>query len=683
MTLGEILQHGIQCQQRGDLGDAAAAYRVILQHEPGHSQAMCLLGAVLCQQGSIREAEPILREALRLDPENPQGPYFLGHCLRAQGRTSEAIAFWEEGAALAPAMEAFYPLVVDALLSLDQPVRAAAYVEKLERVAGVSAVSQNFRAIIAIGNGEFANAENLLEGALEENSEFAEAWNNLGNARARQSKWNSAEKAYVRALELVPEFGQAWSNLGDCLRRQGRLSEAIAALQRALELRPEDPAPNLNMGNVLHYLGEFEDSARCYLKAIDVSEAPASAISNYLMMLNYRDDLPPSAVLLEHRKYSTRIAVDEEAVLPRNRGASDRIRIGYISADFKWHAVSFFICGVLESHDRERFEVNCYHDAHIVDSRTLQLRELVENWHSTASLSNAALIERIRDDEIDVLIELGGHTEGNRLVALSRRAAPVQISWMGYPNTTAIPAIDYRITDLRADPAAEPLLMTEIPLRLEPGFLCFKPPEDAPDVASAPASNAGFITFGSFNHFPKVSKTTIRLWADVLRAVPGSRLVLKSIALQEDRVRRRCIAAFEECGVCAERIRFLEWKQKGNTHLEDYAEVDIALDPTPYNGTTTTCDALWMGVPVVTLTGRCHAARVGSSLLHQAGLVDWIAGDAGEYIRIATSLAASVSHLSEIRANLRSRICLSPLTNPEQLTRSLEGEIGRILSERA
>jgi predicted O-linked N-acetylglucosamine transferase (SPINDLY family) len=350
-----------------------------------------------------------------------------------------------------------------------------------------------------------------------------------------------------------------------------------------------------------------------------------------------------------------------------------RLRIGYVSPDFRRHSVSYFIEPILEAHDRSQFEVFCYADELHSDEVTRRLRGLADHWRNIASLDDEQLAQRVREDGIDILIDLAGHTEHNRLLAFARRPAPVQMTYLGYPNTTAMPAIQYRITDAVCDPqgSAKRWHVEEL-LRVPGCFLCYRMPADMPEVHPLPAGESGPITFGSFNNFLKVSDSALIFWERMMKEVAGSRLMLKFRSLSDRGTRERVLARLERHGIAPERVELLGYEMDFWQHLELYRRMDIALDPFPYNGTTTTCEALAMGVPVVCLAGEVHAARVGASLMHAVGLDELVARTLGEYVRIATGLASDRARLRAMRSGLRARLAASALTDAVGTTRRIE-----------
>jgi predicted O-linked N-acetylglucosamine transferase (SPINDLY family) len=335
--------------------------------------------------------------------------------------------------------------------------------------------------------------------------------------------------------------------------------------------------------------------------------------------------------------------------------------------------VSYFFAPVLESHDRERFEIFCYADVAQPDAVTERLQQASDGWLRVTGLRPDAVARRIREDRIDILVDLAGHTGDNPLMVLAHRPAPVQVSWLGYPNTTGMRAVDYRLADAVVEPPGlADELSTETVVRLPHGFHCYEPPPGAPAAAPLPAPRQGHVTFGSFNDLKKTQPAVIRAWAEILNRVPGSRLLLKCSSFVDATTRDRYAKSFAEAGADPERVRMVPRVASTEEHLGLYGKIDIGLDPFPYNGTTTTCEALWMGVPVVTLRGDRHAGRVGASLLGRVGLGDWIADTKEGYVALAVSWASRRDELAALRRELRERVARSPLRDARGLTRAIE-----------
>jgi predicted O-linked N-acetylglucosamine transferase (SPINDLY family) len=334
---------------------------------------------------------------------------------------------------------------------------------------------------------------------------------------------------------------------------------------------------------------------------------------------------------------------------------------------------------LLKAHNHQEVEVFCYADLKSPDQTTATIKQLCDHWRPITGLTDETVARQIRDDAIDILVDLAGHTSGNRLRVFAYQPAPVQITWLGYPNTTGMPVMDYRLTDDIADPQdLEDAYHSETRIRLPEGFLCYEPPETAPDVNRLPVCTTDGITFGSFNSLPKINETVIALWAHILCQVPGSRLMLKSKRLADKTTRQRYRNLFLCHDIGSDRVYLLPWAASTAGHLAVYHEVDIGLDPFPYNGTTTTCEALWMGVPVITLRGHRHSGRVGASLLTRLGLTELIADSQAQYVRIAKQLASDIDGLEKYRSGMRPRMGASALMDKGSFAGSMENTFRHI-----
>jgi protein O-GlcNAc transferase len=472
----------------------------------------------------------------------------------------------------------------------------------------------------------------------------ADAFNLAGLAAAAQGALSTAVRLYLRALAIDPGFVAAHNNLGGALAAMGRAPEALAAFEQALLLDPHHRA----------------------------------AWDNLLLAALCVPGLPPAALADLHRSWGLLFQRDITP-FPRRHpppAAGRRLRLGYVSADFRQSAVAWFLRPLLAHHDRTRVMVHAYASHPGADDAvTAELRAHVDVWRPIAGLDDDQVARQVADDQIDVLVDLGGHTAGHRLGVFARRPATVQVSYLGYPATTGLATIDHRLTDADADPpGASEALHTEALVRLPGGFLCFGGPA-APLPAPAPPSHAGGgVTFGSFNDAGKLSPPVLALWGRLLARVPGSRLVLKGRAYLDPEVRQRVTTALAAAGAPGRppRVQTLGWVPDRAAHLDAYSAVDVALDPFPYNGTTTTCEALWMGVPVVTLRGDAHVARMGASLLTRVGLPALIAASEADYLEIAARLAADRDQLQALRTGLRARLAASPLGDATAHTRAIE-----------
>lgn len=497
---------------------------------------------------------------------------------------------------------------------------------------------------------------------------------NLGVALLKIKAYSEAAVCLGRAVELEPSRPEGHNILGNVLSRMGRCTEAITSLETALRLRPGYPDPLDNLARALSAQGRADEAVSRYREALALSPSP-TIHSNLLYSLNFLD-MDPAVVRMEHENWGHQYCrtAPLKGLRPQTKPLSGRrLRVGYVSPDFIDHPVASFIAPVLAHHDRSRVEAYCYSNAAVPDGVTLRLRGLAEHWRDIARLGDDDAAALIAKDELDLLVDLAGHTGDNRLQVFARKPAPIQATWIGYPNTTGLQCIDYRLTDSVSDPPGmTDAYFTEKLIRLPHTFSCYEPCADSPAVNPPPSSRTGTVTFGCFNNFAKVRPEMLSLWGRILNETPGSSLLLKSSGFSDPETCALVARRFQAVGVEPSRIQFDGKLRPAKEHLLLYNRVDIALDPYPYNGTTTTCEALWMGVPVVTLAGRTHASRVGASILTQLGLESSVTFSAAEYRETCKRLAANIPQLVALRSILREKMRNSPLCDGAQFVRRLE-----------
>ncbi|MEA2710294.1 MAG: hypothetical protein QOF78_2895 [Phycisphaerales bacterium] len=523
--------------------------------------------------------------------------------------------------------------------------------------------------------GDAERAVDLISRAIALQPQAAEFHNNVGDALMALGRTDEAVAAFERAIAVSPEYFKAFNNLGLARLRQGRISEASAALLKAIALKPDYSRALANLAGVFTQSGRHAEALECYRRAVQFDGKYASAHSSMLMLLNYMD-LEPQQVFAAHREWALRYAepVTASAAKAQAGGARDAgrpLRIGYVSGDFSSHAVAGFFMPVLNYRDRQRVHVTCYSNVAQPDEFTREIACRCDVWREIVNVSDDDAAEMVRRDGIDVLVDLAGHSAKNRLLLFARKPAPIQVTWLGYPNTTGMSAIDFFLTDALADPpGVTESLHTEKLIRLRTNWCYAAPgPELAPEVASPPASRgARGVTFGSFNNLAKLTPRWLRLWSQILDAVPDSRLLIKSNVSGDAQVQEYVRSHFAD----PNRITLLGRDNDFRRHFERYGEVDIMLDPYPYHGTTMTCEAMWMGVPVVVMAGQTHVSRVGVSLLTSVGLTELIAKTPEEYVQIATMLARDVPRLVSLLQTMRQRMRASPLLDGEGFARDLE-----------
>ncbi|HYC02839.1 MAG TPA: tetratricopeptide repeat protein [Azospirillaceae bacterium] len=534
-------------------------------------------------------------------------------------------------------------------------------------------------ALARLRAGDAAAARDLLRRVLAVAPGRAESWANLGLALARTEDWPGAASAFLRVLDLAPaQAGPVvpWLNeAGSRLQAAQLLDAAEICFSRVIAALPGDPAGHANLGSVHQDRGELDQAVERFRAALALDPGRTPIWTNLAAAMNASPRHAPGEVLALLRRFDAEVAVPLRDPWPHAnaRDPDRRLRVGYLSADFRRHAAAQFMLPLIVGHRRERVEVTCYHDHAGSDDWTGPFRHAADRWVETAGLDDAALAERIRADGIDLLVDLGGLT-GGRLGTFARRPAPVQVTWFGYVTSTGLSAMDWRLTDAIADPDGTEPHYAERLWRLPGAMWCFRPPAAVPPVTPLPAPRNGAVTFGAFQRFAKVTPEVLDAWARILAAVPDSRLL---IHLPPGSVRERVAEAFRRRGVEPSRLK--AFGRVGHERYWDLlGSVDIALDSFPFGGGTTTFEALWAGVPVVTCTGEGggfaprFSSRMGRSFLKAVGLDDLAAPDPDGYVSTAVALAGDVGRLAELRATLRGRMAASPLTDEKRFVAEVE-----------
>lgn len=500
---------------------------------------------------------------------------------------------------------------------------------------------------------------------------------NLGEAYRGLGRLEEALASYDQALALQPDFAEVQRVAGDVLLALERLDEAAASFQRVLTLRPEDAEAHHGLGNVLKSQGRPAEAIACYRRALALRPEFAEAHSSLIVTMHYAPEFDGGQILQEARRWNERHGAAGRALRrphTNERSAGRRLRIGYVSADFCNHVSAQFLVPLLAHHNRSEFAIHCYAEVPREDDFTAQFRTLADGWRSTVGLTDEQVAESVRVDQIDILVDLKLHTRHNRLRVFAHKPAPVQVTWLGYPGTTGLGGMDYRLTDPHLDP---PHLedrdewYSEQSVRLPETFWCYDPLAAGPGVGALPAlrgGGRGRVTFGSLNNYCKVQEGVLALWAQVLLAVPDSRLLLRCPPGQ---TRARTLEVLGRAGVGAERVEWFERASRA-AYLAAYQDIDISLDTFPYNGHTTSLDSFWMGVPVITLAGQTAVGRAGLSQAINLGLPELVARTPEEFVQRAVQLAADLPHLAELRRTLRGRMEASPLMNAPRFVGHLE-----------
>lgn len=665
---------GLALRAAGRLDEALAACRRAVSLRPDMAEAHHNLGNLLVAQGRVQEAKVSYRRALSVNPRLAESHLELCNIALAEGDEAAILEAYAGAALAMPERAEFHIRIAQFLQKRGDREDAIAAFERGLALAPDQPEPLANLGILRRSAGRHREARACLERAVALQPDFPEAWLALGIVRHDCSDWHEAAACYEKAIELHPDMAFAHVNLGIVHQRNGRIDAGIASTLRALELDPAQHKACNNLGSL--YLGRAEvaKAMEWQRRALAIDPEYHEALGNLCLTANYADDLGPAEVFALHREYG-RCALFRGAAAPAPRNPADperRLRIGYVSPDLRRHSVAYFLEPLLAHHDRSQFEIVGYYNYAAADEVTARLRTLCDGWVPTIGLDDAAMAERIRTDGIDILVDLAGHTDGNRLPVFALHPAPVQATWLGYLTSTGLAAIGYRITDRHVDPEGYEAHAVERPVRLPACYVCYQPDPVAPEVGPLPADTNGHVSFGSFNNLAKIGPATVARWARVLAAVPGSRLLLKNRNLADAGMRDLLVRRFAAHGIGADRLQLNDWQAPHDEHLAAYHRVDIALDTWPYNGVTTTCEALWMGVPVVSRVGATHASRQGRTLLEAVGLGHLAQESDDGFIAACVVLANDRPALTQLRAGMRERLRASPLLDGARFARDME-----------
>ena len=669
---------GITLQSKGQLDQAIDAYRKSIALNPQLLPAHHALGYALNESGRFDESVAAFRQAIAINPTLPESHNNFGNALCDAGCFEEAIAAYRQAIALRPSYVGAHANLGNALVNnqqLDDAIAAFRQVIAL-RPGYASAHSSLGNALK--DKGQFDEAIAAYRQALTVDPHFEDALNNLAGALNESGRLDQALIAYRRAIALNPNSADTYTNMGIVLKKKGQLDEAIAAHRHAITLDPNFPDAHNNLGFALAESGCLDDAIASFRQAIALRSAYAQAHSNLLFLLHYHPRSDAAVLTHEHRLWNRQHAQPLQGLaLPHNidQTPDRRLRIGYVSPDFRDHTVGRNLLPLFRHHDGQEFEITCY--AHVVqpDAFTHEFQQHAHRWHDIARLSDERVANQIREDGIDILIDLALHSADNRLLVFARKPAPVQVSFAGYPGSTGLTSIDCRLSDPYLDPpgldpaGADESLSSEKTIRLPDSFWCYDPHiEPAVPLNPLPALQSGVVTFGCLNRFCKINDGVLDLWAEVMRAVPASPLIL--LAAQGSH-RQRTVDRLAQKTIDPARIEFVASKPH-RAYLELYHRIDIGLDTFPYNGHTTSLDSLWMGVPVITLIGQTAVARAGWCQLSNLGLQELAAPTPRQFVNIATDLANDLPRLHALRSTLRQRMEQSPLMDAPKFARGIE-----------
>ena len=664
---------GVCLAQMGRFSEAVAPMQKAVSLQPSNAGLHNNLGNILNNLGRPAEAEACFRRALALQPDSTETLNNLGTALSDQDRFGEAEDCFRRALILKPDFALAHSNLGSALKSLSRFGEAEVCFRRALVLQPDFVHARNNLGSILLDLGRPAEAEACFRRALALQPDSAEVLNNLGTALGNLGRLDEAEACFRRAFALQPDSAYAHNNLGNALRDLCRLDEAEACFRRALALDPDFTHGLNNLGSALVDMSRLDEAEACFRRALALQPDFTEARSNLLFCLNCRSDAA-SIALDEARKYGR--CVGNLAATPYTDWLCEaqprRLRVGIVSGDLREHVVGYFLESLLREINPERIELIAYPTQPKEDRFSQRLRTYFAAWRSLVGLSDAVAAARIHADGVHILLDLSGHTAHNRLPIFAYQPAPVQASWLGYLASTGVAAIDYLIADSWTLPTTEEASFTEKIWRLPETYLCFTPPNLEVVVSPLPALTEGRVTFGSFNSLTKMTDEVVALWARVLAAVPDSRLFLKTRPLMGSAVRQGVVERFAIHGIGSDRLMLEGPVPTRAEHLATYQRMDIALDPFPYAGITTSAEALWMGVPVLTLAGDRFLSRQGVGLLMNTGLPEWIASDPDDYVARAATLAGDLQGLAALRASLRERFLASPLCDAKRFARHFE-----------
>jgi len=672
MTLQQQLESALSHHRAGRLAEAERLYRQILAQQPNHADALHLLGALAAQAGRLDEATDLIRQAIAICSTNPFYHSNLGKTLRDIGRLDEAVTSYRQAIRLNPDLAEVHYNLGNALKDKKQLDEAVASYRQAIRLKPDYAEAHSNLADALKDNEQLDEAIASYRQAIRLKPDLAQAHSNLGNALKDIAQLDGAIASYRQAIRLKPDFAEAQSNLGNALKDNEQLGEAIASYRQAIRLKPDLADAHYNLGNALKDMGQLDEAVASYRQAIRLKPDFAEAHRNLLYALHFHPGHDARSICEEHRNWSHQFAEPlKKFIHPHvnDRGPERRLRIGYVSPYFREHCQSFFTIPLLSNQNREAFEVFCYADLRRPDAVTQRIRGYAQVWRSILGTTDTEAARTIRQDRIDILVDLTMHMARGRPLLFARKPAPVQVAWLAYPGTTGLSAMDYRLTDPYLDPPGlNDQFYSETSIRLPDTFWCYDPLITELLVNSLPAQTHGHVTFGCLNNFCKVNEQVLRLWAQVLKTIPTSRFML---LCPEGSHRQSFLDVLQREGFDPDRVELIARRPRLQ-YLELYHRIDVGLDTFPYNGHTTSLDSFWMGVPVITLVGRTVVGRAGLSQLTNLGLPELIARTPEQYVQIATDLAGGLPRLAELRRTLRARMQASPLMDAPRFTRNIE-----------
>lgn len=706
-NLDNLFEAAIGHHGAGRFAEALEFYDRILSITPAQPDALHLKGVAYSQTGRLTEGIALIEEAIAIRSDNVDYLNNLGGLQTRADRLDEAEATLRKAIGLAPAHIPAYINLATMLERADRQTDAVTCYRAAIEIDPRNSVLHGNLGMLLQKVGETDTALTAFHDAADLAPQSPEARNNLANVLKEVGDFDAAEAEYKHAVALKPDYANAYQNLGSLLIEMGRAEDGIEALRRALlvqpdherafvnlaaglnqterlvegaaaarraiEINPNLPDAHNNLGVALRALGDYTGAEAAYRRVIELDPAHARGHSNFLYAIDFNTAYDASDHQAERRRwYDMHGKSLAREIRPKENDPTPerRLRIGYVSADFRHHSATNGFGPMLLSYDRSKFDVVCYACNFKQDDVTDRFRAAATEWRDCASMGDVELAAQIREDKIDILVDLSGHSAGNRLLVFARKPAPLQVTAWGFGTGTGLPTIDYFLTDEIIAPESEHHMYAET-VRFLPSHLPYMPPIPSPEVMEPPCLVNGFVTFGSFNRLEKMNDAALMVWSEILNHVPNSKLIIKSQALDRETVLKEFTARMATSGIESDRFKLLGGNPQPE-HLAKHGLVDIMLDPFPHGGGVSSADSLWMGVPVVALSGNTIPGRLGASALHALGLDDFIASDTEEYIEIARRAAGERGYLKELRSSLRDRIIASPVGDPNLYVSAVE-----------
>lgn len=675
----QYLVQTITAHNQGQISVAIKGYKAILKVDPQNRAAKMFYGIALNQNGQAALALKYLDEVVKSAPDNVDVHYHLAAVYQSLGKREDALSTLDSIISKQGTNSKLLSKRAQILAELGQAEKGLQDAQKAIVLDKGYAEAYLHEGLCYAALVRYDDAISSYKQALTLNPQYAEAYNNIGTIFLTNEKYDDAIKYFQQALDIRPDYASAHNNLGLCYFKLEEYERALQCFNVSIEHRPSDASTIANLASVTQQLGDFKNARKYYEKALKYNTSLRNVFSSYLMCLHYMEESTQAEIFKAHKNFDKLYMHDLKPEIypdfPNPKTTKRIMKIGFLASNLNRHPVGYMITTALENLDKDKFEIHIYCDLILdkYDDLTARIKEVSEVWNDVRGLSEQALFDQVRSDEIDILIDLTGHAEaGQFLPVIARRAAPVQVKWVGgLFNTTGVSEMDWIFADKIEVPEGEEKWYTEKVYRMPDDYVCYEPPYYAPDVNDLPALKNGFVTFGNLNNPRKTNDYTLGLWAKVLKDVPGSKLLSSGKTYKFDDMRERFERVFAEHGIEKDRLIF----EYGGGHFDfisTYHRIDIALDPYPYSGGLSTCEALWMGVPVIALPGPTFAGKHAATHLYNTGLSEWIKDSAEDYVEWACKWASDLDGLSKLRISLRKQVQDSPLVDGAKFAKNLE-----------